>query len=501
MTTTVADRAVSQPDEPVRRSGAGLVAALAVLAVAVVVLGAASWTGVAPFGSDNDEYRLVARQLLHLDGPVVAGVEGTKYPVGYPAVLAVMDAAGLPPVRAALALNVVLLGVAAALTGLVARHRGAVAAVAAGGVVLVARPLWVATQSTMPDVALTAVVAGTLALLAASSPARRLAIGLAALAVVATALKSVGLLLGLAASASLLWHHRGTKERAWLLAPAASALAVTAVTALVVGRYPEHTTGYARTFWLVDPFDASAGDASTADVARRLPERLDLVLDDAARALWGDLVHGWPAWMLTVALLTAGAVAGRTPLARTLLAGFVVLDLVALAIWPYSSVRFGMPLVPIAALGAGAALAAATRRVPAAAAVTGTAVAVGVLVVLAVPALDREADRQASVFRALDAARAEVAAWLPDGAVPVSPDYRELATALPYGAAVLPISYTNDAAVSLAEAERGTHLVVVRGLYGRREEVVANLLAAHPQRFVHVHQNAHMDVYEIAGRR
>jgi hypothetical protein len=38
--------------------------------VVSALLGIARWTGEAPVGSDNDEYRLVARQLLGFDAPV-----------------------------------------------------------------------------------------------------------------------------------------------------------------------------------------------------------------------------------------------------------------------------------------------------------------------------------------------------------------------------------------------------------------------------------------------
>lgn len=90
-----------------------------------------------------------------------AGSGAPSTPLGYLAV-APLDAIGLPAVDAALALNVALVGVPAALTALAAPHR-AVALVAAIGVVLVSRPLWATKQSTMPDIALTAVVAAALA--------------------------------------------------------------------------------------------------------------------------------------------------------------------------------------------------------------------------------------------------------------------------------------------------------------------------------------------------
>lgn len=460
-----------------------------VLAVGVVsaVLGVARWTGQAPFGSDNDEYQLVARQLVELSGPVVAGVEGTKYPLGYPAVLAVLDGVGLPVVDGALVFNVLLVAVGVALTALAARHLGAVAAVVAAGVVLVDRPLWDATQSTMPDVAFLVVVAGALA-------ANRRPAALTLLAVAAASLRSVGVLVGLAATASLLWQlspasrRSAAKERGWALAPAAAALAVTAAMAAIAERHPEHTTGYSRTFWLEDPYDAASGDASVLDVVGRIGSRMDLVLDDATRALWGDLVHGPPGWLLTAALVAVGVASVRN---RVFAGAFVVLDLLLLAVWPYSSVRFGLPLVPIAAVGVGAV--AARLRVPVVAAAAGVAAVIAV----AVPAFRDEADRQGDLYAELHDTRADVATWLEgNGAsTPVSADYRELALEL--DRPVLPITYTSDTDVLLTEATTGTHLVVLRGLYGQRDELYARLLTAFPERFELVHANDRWDVYRV----
>ena len=180
--TSVADpRLDDLPDDagPGPATGRWWLLGLVLLVVLAAALGAARWTGQAPFGSDNDEYQLVARQLLDGHGPVVAGVEGSKYPFGYPAVLAVLDGIGLPLVDAALALNVALVAVAAGAAAVAARHLGALGSVVAAGVVLLSRPLWAASQSTMPDVLLTALVAVALALATATMAARRRVVGFA----------------------------------------------------------------------------------------------------------------------------------------------------------------------------------------------------------------------------------------------------------------------------------------------------------------------------------
>jgi hypothetical protein len=477
---------------PGRSSRAWSLVGLAALVV-VVALGAARWTGQAPFGSDNDEYQLVARQLLELEGPVVAGVEGTKYPLGYPALLAALDAVGLPMVDTALSLNVVLVGVTAAGAALAARHLGPVAAVVAAGVVVASRPLWAATQSTMPDVALTTVVAIAVVWAAHRRPLAMLT----GLAVAAAALKSVGLLLGVAATVALLAQRRPWRQA---LLPAAAAGAITVAMTALTARYPEHTTGYARTFFLDDPYDATGGEASLVDVAARVGTRMDAVLDDATKAVWGDLVHGVVGWVLTLALVAAG-VAGARAAARPLVAAFVVVDLLALAVWPYSSVRFGLPLVPIAALGAAWLVSVVARPVPPRLGAAVASVGVVAVAAAAVPTLRDEAHREGELYAGLHRARAEVAVWL-DANAPagsstlVSPDYRELALELERP--VLPLPYTRTPDELLAAAARGTHLVVARGLYGSREVVIGTLLDAHGGRFELVHQNERFDVYALA---
>src|SRR5690606_4033369 len=122
-----------------------------------------------------------------------------------------------------------------------------------------------ATQSTMPDVALAACVAAALAVVAVARSGRAAAVALAAVTVAATALKSVGLLLGLAGTAALL----AARRLPWRLValPAGAGVAASLLGVAAVARHPEHTTGYARTFWLADPYDAAAGHASLLEVA------------------------------------------------------------------------------------------------------------------------------------------------------------------------------------------------------------------------------------------
>ena len=64
---------------------------------------------------------------------------------------------------------------------------------------------------------------------------------------------------------------------------------------------------------------------------------------------------------------------------------------------------------------------------------------------------------------------------------------------------MLALPYTSDADELLRVATAATHLVVARGLYGSRQEVVDRLLAASGGRFELVHQNERFDVYRTAA--
>jgi hypothetical protein len=62
-----------------------------VLLVILFLFVKASLVSVLSYGSDPDEYRLVAQSPIEKGTPEVAGVEGTKYPIGYPLLLILAD--------------------------------------------------------------------------------------------------------------------------------------------------------------------------------------------------------------------------------------------------------------------------------------------------------------------------------------------------------------------------------------------------------------------------
>lgn len=160
----------------------------------------ARWTSHGPFGSDNDEYRMLADSLTRMS-TVIAGVEGTKYPVGYSLLLAPLDVLGLPVTGVALAANVVAVAaIALAMWRLVDDGDAPVAGAVGATVVLLSAPLWEAVMSTMPDVLFVLVCAVALWWVGRSRPPARLAIELSALAAVAVLLKSHGVVVAVAAT-------------------------------------------------------------------------------------------------------------------------------------------------------------------------------------------------------------------------------------------------------------------------------------------------------------
>ena len=473
----------------------------AVLALPLVVIAGWAvlrWSGTWPFGSDNDEYRLVASELLRSGRPVVAGVEGTKYPLGYPLVLALLDVVGLPVTRAALALNLgLVVGLAAVVVALTRSLGQRVAAVPAAVYAVGGAGLWGSVFVTMPDLAFLvafAAVAWQITRLRCS----RDVWSLVALVVVATLLKSVGVLVGLAATLALLTSPR-LRRLAW--APAAAAGLVTLATGVLTAPHPEHTTGYARTFFLVDPTDAAAGELSALGLVRRLPDRAHLVLRDAEVAVAGQhLGRPW-SWLLVAALLAAGAWATwRRPALRAFVLGFLAIWLPAMAVWPYSSVRFQLPLVVVAALGVGRLAAEAVARAGRLGAAV-VAVALGLHLWGQADRVDRDAAFEAATVGVISGDAGASAAWgaanIPEGDAIASFAYREVAYRL--GRPVVPLGYTSDLASLLedADAAGARWLVVMPPLYRARGQLEERFLAAFPERLRLAHDTPTVDTYEL----
>jgi hypothetical protein len=473
-----------------------VVAQLAVVAMAVL-----RWTGQAPYGSDNDEYRMLAEALYTTGQPLVAGVEGSKYPLGWSLLLGAFEQLGLDITATAFVLNVAFLAGTVAVVWLIARRYGPLAAAAGALAVAVGASLWSSVYVVMPDAALTFVTAAAFwAVLHLDDDRRpmRWHVGwLTALAAAAVLLKTVGLVLAGALTVALFlrpWLRR------WSWLPVTVGLALTAAQAALIAPYPEHTTGYAATFWLRDPYDAAGGSITAAQLPGRIVERLDLFLTDAGFAVLGAHVPSPVGITVTLVLLAVTVVAYRR--LRWSALAFMTVYAVLLAAWPFRSSRFGLPLVPLAAIGFAALIGAARRR--AGGPVVASVLAVALLVphvVGNVRAVHADAAAEETQLAALAAASDDLTDWIaanvPADEPIASLDYRELAYRT--GREVLPLGYTTDTeALLAASAGRGARwLVVVRGLYGRREARADALLSAHPDRFALAYRNARTDVYRI----
>jgi hypothetical protein len=265
--------------------------------------------------------------------------------------------------------------------------------------------------------------------------------------------------------------------------------------------HPEHTTGYARTFMLVDPTDATAGRSSLLGLLERIPDRAHLVLRDVEMALVGQQVPRPWSWLLVGALLAAGIWALRSNAPRrTYVLAFVAVWLPAMAVWPYSSVRFQLPLLPIAAVGVAWLGAAVVRR----AAPIGTALIALAAVAFLVSSgrqLERDAAAEEAWLGAVATDTEAMAAWgvgaIPEDDVIASFAYREVAHRL--DRPVVALGYTSDFAQLMAEADAAgaRWLVVMPSLYGARGRLEAGLLAAVPERLRLAHDTATVDTYVL----
>jgi hypothetical protein len=303
-----------------------------------------------------------------------------------------------------------------------------------------------------------------------------------------------------AASVAVACAGPPVRRLAWV--PVAGGLAVTAVTALLVGPHREHTTGYARTFWLADPTDATRGRIGLFDLPERLADRAHLVLADLEAAVVGAHVARPWSWLLVGLLLAGGlrAVWGdRARRAHVL--SLLAIWLPAMAVWPYASVRFQLPLVPIAALGVGWLAATSVRRLGRP---VGTAVVVAALAVslwTSAAQVRRDASVEAATVGRVADDAAEAAAWAADNVpahdVIASFAYREVAYRV--ARPVVPLGYTSDLERLAAEADAAgaRWLVVMPTLYGARGGLERAFLVAHAERLRLAHATPTVETYEL----
>ena len=475
---------------------------VAVVAAVFIAFAVVRWTGVLPFGTDNDEYPLVARALLETGRPVVGGVEATKYPLGYPLLLALLELLRLPALSAVV-LNFALVAatVAVVVKALqVTRHSG-FAKLAAAIYVVANASLWGSTASFMPDTLITFLSALLLYSVVRLRSVSDVAI-VGVVGFVATSVKSVGVLLAGAASLAVLLGDKALRR--WFLLPGAAGVLALLVHALVVRPYPEATTGYGRVFWLVDPYDAAQGQATTGQLLARLWTRWDVVLGDWGKAVVDPELSRNLAIVLSLVLLAAGTWALRERWAYG--AGLVAIYGVGLAMWPFSSPRFGMPMIPLAALGVAQlaqAAAASRHRIARPAVVAVVVAALGVHGITSWLYIVDGAASEARTFTALHATAAEAAHWaehnIPRDEVIASPAYREFTERMG-GRRILPVGYTTDPEALWAQTGgAGAQWFVNTEQYPRRARVGKVLVRAYRDRFEKVFDNEQVVIYRITA--
>ena len=460
--------------------------------------------GMIAVGSDNDEYQLVAKALTRLDAPIVAGVEGTKYPLAYPALVALLLITRIPLYAGVVALNVVAALIAAASVAvLVGRQRRGVAVsfAAAFGTatfLLTSRAVWTDMFSTMPEILLLAVIAVTLLVVEREASTKRTVI-LTVLAVVAVSLKTLALPLILGGFGIMWLSERRTQT---LVAPIVATLTA-AIGMLFMRRYPGHTTGYVDTFFLNDPDDAAAGSISFFGVMERTVIQIPDALNDIGQAFVAVPMSRTIAIAVALIGLSLGVYGARQLGKNRALGQFafgaVIAYTVAMALWPYNAPRFGLPLLPVAALGVGWLLRAAGRWLGERVALVGvSAVVSAALIATSITVVRDDGDAARRLIPEQHASLDAVAAWItenrPDAEL-VSFDYREIANRT--DGTVKPIGYTSDATALRGQLGDADLLIVMR-FYGKRNRQAQVLLDTYPELFTEVFSVSRGTIYTIS---
>jgi len=457
----------------------------------------ARWSGQSPFGSDNDEYRLLAHTVWR-GSAEIAGVEGTKYPVGYSAGLGLFDLFGFSTTKVAIAFNLLLVIVLSAVVwALVPRRYGPIARSAAVSLVVSSVTLWDAVYSVMPDVAIVTVSALVLWWVTREDHRRYMPV-LLALVAAAALLKSVGVLIAVSASLALLARPKHRRV-AWM--PAATGIALAAAQSLWAGIYPDHTTGYARTFWLVDPFNLASGHVGVLDLPSRIVHRFQFFRADVRTAVMGVHTSTAGLTLLTFVLIAIAVLAVSKW--RCYAVPFVILYAIFLSAWPFSSGRFGLVLLPYAAVGAGIAIGFVSEHTKPVVVAAATLFLLVPHVAAARTEVSRRSHTEAATYSSYEAGISQAQQWLTDN-VPseeklASFDYRELAYRT--DRIYLPLGYTVDHdALWEASYGRGARwLVVLPDLYGIRTTVANGFLQSRPDRISLAADFGYAKIYRLEG--
>jgi hypothetical protein len=369
-----------------RRYPAAVVASLVLLHVALALL---TFEPRPHTGGDNAAYISLGTSLLErgtyqeLWDP--AEPPHTKYPPGFPVILAVAMALGLQPW---VQLKFVVLGFSAAATALSflwIRSRGrATMALVIGALLAVAPGILREGRWILSDVPFWAFTMLALWALERLRPGRwaRLAVGATAVTA-AYMTRSAGLPLVVAAAAWFAWRRRWHE-----LGALAAVVGIPA--ALWWLRSRAFTAGgYVSEFWLVDPYQPALGTVGAGDLVARVLANLEKYVSTH----FPVLMHGSTGFLpllVSIAVFALAAYGWARRIRRPALAElFLPLYLGLIFLWPavWSGERFLLPALPLVLFFAGEGLVRLVRSVAARYDFAAGAGAAGLVLLLALPAL------------------------------------------------------------------------------------------------------------------
>jgi hypothetical protein len=464
------------------------------LVLLFVCIAAIRWSSELPIGSDCDEHMIVAQTFIRTGHFSVADIHSTKYPPLTSSIAIVFEYLGLNAPLSMVVLNCLAVLVSALVVcALILRSNGIGMLVVLPVLYLMSNTvLWTSASEIMADATFLCLVSVVLLLaLRVEEWTLRRTLLATLVAFLAAMSRSVGIVVIFPLAAAIISDHR-SRGRSFPYAKVALLallpLASLALYMMYEARFGPHPTGYVETFLLRDPLDAGKGSLTLVSFLGRalrgsvdtLRNIRDLTVYPSSPGVfsWAAAVYPSLAGVLSFAALAAlfAFALGRDKKRILVLCAFIVPYMIVVCLWPFKGARFVLPLLVITTLGIGGALAASLR--------SRHRVLVYVLVLLVVSHiaintvnLRRQAGEQTQARAFMHSRVGELVEWcranVPEGERIASPDYREVMLRL--DRPVLPLSYSSDAQMHIAELERGDvkwlvfswHIYPLRGTYAK----------------------------------
>lgn len=312
------------------------------------------WPGALPYGSDSDEHWLVAKTLMERGGFAVDHLHGTKYPPAISALLVLFASLGFNAPWAMIFVNAALVLLSALFLYYLVAQTSSRTAAWIGAVFLLSNTvLWNAAYLLIAEPLFLFLMIGVLFLsLSARAMSRHRILAGVLLASACVMTRAVGVAAAVTLSLVFLFiegHRLDLRTAASRLVLLVIPLAMLGLYAIWQAGYGAHPTGYAETFFLADPFDASRGTVDLYGFLQRTVATSGAALTDVATTL-ATPYDGLCAHLAGASLLVIAAFSKDRR--HLLVIAFYMFPYLALiAVWPYRELRFAIPLLPIAALG------------------------------------------------------------------------------------------------------------------------------------------------------